>query len=208
MMMGILFFCIILSSMSLSSAEFNHSIGPLAVCVPEMNDARQYTESCYRRCKCNDKPQTHGYVYLYSDTNPNGGPMVTSCAKFRLTQTFTETWTFSQISSSVVQEELVILRDECESNIRLLCSTHNCSSKLPNQLEPEVHYASETTVVRDFVVLVSMPSGIDFLESSVKITPATTTTSFPASDGYGTIGKKWYIWNPMPSTDTCPFSKS
>ncbi|DBA37033.1 TPA_asm: G [Geum alphacytorhabdovirus 1] len=187
---------------------FNHSIGPLASCQIEMGDARQYTEACYRRCKRDEKPTTHGFTYLYSDTSPNGGPMVTSCSKFRLSQTFTETWTFSQMSSSVTQEELIILRDECEATIKSLCPTHNCSSKLPNSLTPEYHYASDTIISKDFVVLVSMPSGVDYLESAVKVTPAMTAKSFPLSDGYGMIGKRWYLWNPSTDTGVCPFTQS
>ncbi|DBA37040.1 TPA_asm: G [Hedera alphacytorhabdovirus 1] len=191
-----------------ASGNFNHSIGPLAACKTDMEDARQYTEACYRRCKRNERPTTHGFTYLYSDTSPTGGPMVTSCSKLRLKQTFTETWTFSQIASSVTQEELVILRDECESTIKKLCPTHNCSSKLPNSLQPEYHYASDTSISRDFVVLISMPSGVDYMESDTKITPAMTDKSFPLADGYGMINKKWYLWNPATETGVCPFSQS
>ncbi|UZP80990.1 glycoprotein [Alphacytorhabdovirus ribes] len=192
----------------LVNADFNHSIGPLAQCNPDMFDARQYTEACYRRCKRNDKPQSHGFVYLYSDTNPSGGPLVTSCAKFRMSQTFTETWTFSQIASTPQTSPLPISRSECEVSIKSNCPALNCSTKLPTELSPEYHYASDTIITKDFVVLVTMPSGLDYLEENVRVTPAMTSVSFPLSDGMGISGKKWYLWDSNHPASQCPFSRS
>ncbi|UJP29482.1 glycoprotein [Strawberry virus 2] len=199
---------ILLSLVGRTKGEFNHSIGPLAHCSSQMIDARQYTEACYRRCKRDAKPEVHGFVYLYSDTSSTGGPIVTSCSKQRLSQTFTETWTFSQITSSPVITPLLISKEDCEQHIQMNCPTHNCSTKLPNSLSPEFHYASDTVVTRDFIVLISMPSGVDFLEETIKVTPAMTDVSFPLSDGYGSIGTKWFFWSPQEAPTVCPFAQS
>nr|DBA37205.1 TPA_asm: G [Tolmeia alphacytorhabdovirus 1] len=188
--------------------DFNHSIGPLALCNSDMMDSRQYTEACYRRCKRNDKPVTHGFVYLYSDTSPNGGPKVTSCSKFRISQTFTETWTFSQVASTPLVTPLVVSESECRTGIQSICPSWNCSTKLPNQLEPEYHYASDTVITRDFLVLLTMPSGLDYLEDKIRITPAMSAVSFPLSDGSGSIDKKRFLWDTSFAPESCPFTQS
>nr|UYZ05897.1 glycoprotein [Lettuce necrotic yellows virus] len=197
--------CDVLISMGTVQGVFNHSVGPLAVCSPDMEDARAYTENCYRRCSRNKEPSTHGYVWLYSDTAPKGGPVVTRCNKVRVKQVFTETWSFSFIKGTPTRMTLDVTEAECAAAMRSQCPTHNCNIKAPSELPEEYHYASDTEVVQDYLEILSMPSGLDYMEENLRITPSQSKFSFQLTDGKGQEGQYIYFWDTKYDDTKCPF---
>ncbi|DBA36936.1 TPA_asm: G [Artemisia alphacytorhabdovirus 1] len=188
------------------SLQFNHSVGPLAICSQSMEDARSYVENCYRRCTRDKGPSSHGVISLYQDVSQTGGPTVTRCAKVRITQTFTETWSFSQIAGAPSRQYMSVSMDECKKGQATSCPRNNCRVKSPASLEPEYHYASDTTVVKDFIEIISLPSGLDFLEREPRITPAMSSKTFPVKDGSGADTNYVYVWDKNYDAKSCPFA--
>ncbi|AYH53272.1 putative G protein [Trifolium pratense virus B] len=198
--------CFIFSCLLAIKGDFNHSVGPLAICSLQMEDARAYAESCYRLCTRDREPSAHGFVDLYSETSQKGGPDVIRCTKVRIEQTFTETWSFSTISSEPTRTMLDVTRAECDNEIKSICPKSNCYVKAPNSLEAEFHYASDTVVSKDYIELMTLPSGLDYLEEHLRITPALGGESYPASDGQAFLGKALLLWDPNFESPACPFT--
>ncbi|DBA37026.1 TPA_asm: G [Garlic alphacytorhabdovirus 1] len=201
----LLTFCFIIK-ITCQSPLSNHSIGPLAHCNLKFENSREYTEKCYDRCNHPDEPSLWGSVYLYSDVSDEGGPPVVMCTKVELSQTFTETWTFSQISSNLIRKLVPVTEDECQTQISQSCPDKKCHVKAPSTLTPEFHYASDTHLIKAYIELVTMPSGLDFLTDHLKIFPALSKESFVYTAGKGRDQEKFYIWDTKElGIDKCPF---
>ncbi|DBA37109.1 TPA_asm: G [Phyllostachys alphacytorhabdovirus 1] len=195
-----------LSASSTVFGLFNHSVGPLAYCGSDYIDVYKYTESCMQKCLTESPPKATGMLELFDDVNMRGGPPVTKCSKVRLTQVFTETWTLSQIKSSVKSKVLPVARDECLTVLSNKCPSHNCSILAPDELIGEYHYASDTTISQEFVELVSLPSGVDFLSDTIMVSPAHSPSSFPLKDMEGRVKEDLYLWGDTTAPSKCPFS--
>lgn len=130
---------------------------------------------------------------------------MTRCNKVRVEQIFTETWTLSTVQSEITRTLLDITEAECQNAIRDKCPTKNCNVKAPADLPPEYHYASDTKVSQDHIEVISVPSGIDYLEETIRVTPALGSESYPVADGRAISGKYIYLWDPDFDAQTCPF---
>ncbi|DBA36959.1 TPA_asm: G [Baccharis alphacytorhabdovirus 1] len=195
---------IILTILVIDTAAFNHSIGPLAYCGMDQLDSRQYVEGCFQRCNRPAAPSSHGTLYIYSEMPEEKGPVVVHCQRVKITQTFTETWTLSQVKGTPILEYSPVSVGECKDKITKECPNYDCNIKAPSELSPEFHFASDTTLEETFISLISMPSSIDFLEENIKITPMTSSLSFVYSKGEGEDENSAYVWNPK-KIDKCPF---
>ncbi|DBA36989.1 TPA_asm: G [Conopholis alphacytorhabdovirus 1] len=184
--------------------SFNHTIGPLARCNSTMGDPREIVEQCLKRCNRPQAATSHGTLTLYSEMPTAGGPPVVHCSKIKITQTFTETWSLSQIAGSPTIQNRPLTVPECRAKIRELCPDKRCNIRAPSHLTPEYHYASDTTLESEFYSLISMPSSIDFLEDNIKITPLGSSQSFKLSDEEGTNDLSAFIWDSK-DVKTCPF---
>ncbi|DBA37167.1 TPA_asm: G [Primula alphacytorhabdovirus 1] len=198
--------CLIVMSFRPVDGNFNHSVGPLAICKPTMEDARAYAENCYKMCTRDTEPSSHGYLSLYTESSKSGGPIVTRCNKVRLEQEFTETWTLSTVKGLLRRVMIGITESECRDAIKENCPTNNCSLKAPSSIPEEYHYASDTLVTQEHIELLSVPSGIDYLSNHMRLTPALTGESYPVSDGVARSGMFVLIWDPKYDEPECPFT--
>lgn len=188
-------------------AGFNHSVGPIAVCKKDMLDSRAYVESCFQRCQRPERPSGHGILEIFSAPQNKKGPTVIHCTKVRLSQTFTETWSFSQFSGPLEKALLPLSIKECQDAVREKCPNWNCNVRSPGQLEEEYHYASETTVTKDYLNLVSVPSGLTFYDTEIKVIPMESSASFNLSAEVGTEKDSVYLWKSSEVT-SCPYESA
>nr|DBA37079.1 TPA_asm: G [Morinda alphacytorhabdovirus 1_Ile] len=191
----------------IASGELHHSVGPLAICNGGDLSAHEYVQNCFQKCVKPDAPEGHGSLLIYGVVERSGGPKVVQCSKIRMSQTFTETWTFSQITSTPIVSMLPITFEECRAHLASECPDKNCNIRAPPNLMSEFHYASDTTIVRDYLNLISVPSGIDMLEDNIKITPMGSKISYPLSLGQGADDTSVYIWDPSEIKE-CPFTSA
>nr|DBA37130.1 TPA_asm: G [Pogostemom alphacytorhabdovirus 1_Pip] len=198
----------IISLCFLSSAtgntRFNHTIGPLAICDGEFKSSREYVEGCFQRCNKPASPAGHGTLKIYSDSSSSGGPKVIHCSKIRVTQTFTETWTLSQITSPPIIESVSASYDECQSAIKKNCPNKDCNIRAPHELLGEFHFASDTKLTKEFISLITLPSSLDMFDKDLKLTPMGSKRSYAMSDERGEDGESLFLWDKA-EIEGCPF---
>nr|DBA37072.1 TPA_asm: G [Morinda alphacytorhabdovirus 1_Mor] len=200
-------YLVVLLMSTVVAGEFHHSVGPLAICNGGDLSSHEYVQNCFQKCIKPDAPEGHGSLIIYGVVEKSGGPKVVHCSKIRISQTFTETWTFSQITSTPIVSGLPITIEECRAHVKSECPDKNCNIRAPQSLRSEFHYASDTTIVKDYLNLLSVPSGIDMLEDEVKITPLGSRLSYPLSSGQGTDESSVYLWEPAEMKE-CPFTSA
>nr|UUF95177.1 glycoprotein [Alfalfa dwarf virus] len=179
------------------------SIGPIAHCKGELLDLGVQQRNCYMKCEGYSEPKK-GVTIGIANAKTKGPPVI-RCSKVRLSQTFTQTWTWSTVSGDLSSEVVPTTVEECRESININCPTGNCDVRAPNKLEEEFHYASTTRVESLFIILQSVPSVLYIDDSKEWVSPMGTTGRFAAEEGVAQEEHNHYIWNKLSSLTTCPY---
>lgn len=180
------------------------SVGPVASCEGSLVDMGAELRMCYSRCSGYEEPKLGVKMAIYqSDTK---GPNMVSCARIRLTQSFTQTWTFSTFKNTPTFKVEPMLTHECQEAIRTKCPNKVCDIRTPSEAPEEYHYASTTDVTVEIIELISM-QGLLFIEEGTEmISPMGTNHKFHASYAHGRGGVYTYIWDSPDTMKKCPYT--
>ncbi|QRX38980.1 glycoprotein [Chrysanthemum yellow dwarf virus] len=179
------------------------SVAPMADCKGAMIDVGEQIRRCYLDCEGPPEPVEGSTIGIHQTEVE--GPMVVECLKVRLTQTFTQTWTFSTIKSEMSRVVLQADIDECKKELSKRCPTYNCRSREPDTLDEEYHYGSTTTKSRDMILLYSSKSALFYNEGQQHISPAGAQSSFLAADKKGIKDKLVFLWDEDVEITSCPY---
>ncbi|AJG39190.1 glycoprotein [Wuhan Insect virus 6] len=179
------------------------SIGPLADCTGSAEPLAKFVKTCHNKCMRDSEPKRSVKAKLHQSNAV--GPNMIECIKIRRQQTFTETWTFSTIRGPVKSKLLPITREECHAAIADNCPDFDCNHRETDELKPEYHYGSDTTVTEVVVSLITMPSIIMYKANDIYLTPLSSDKQFPLRDQFGHDGYKNYLWKQWGPSNKCPF---
>ncbi|DBA36943.1 TPA_asm: G [Artemisia alphacytorhabdovirus 2] len=181
------------------------SIGPIVDCTGNMTDLGMELRNCYTKCEGYSEPKSGVSISIYSSNAD--GPLVTSCSKVKVSQEFTQTWSFSTIKGPPRREKLPVSKEECEAEIKSKCPTKICDHRASSELPEEYHYASSTTVSATVVELVSASSLLFLEEGKEYLSPIGTKLRFLSSDLGGLGLGNVYFWDKVESLKTCPHNE-
>ncbi|WNK12388.1 MAG: G protein [Coriander cytorhabdovirus 1] len=190
---------------SSSIQTVKRSVGPVADCEGPTVDLGTELKNCYAKCEGYDEPKTGVSISMYQLTA--SGPPVTRCTRWRLTQEFTKTWTFSTVKQPMVRTQLTPTVDECKSLYMAKCSSGTCDLRAPSELPEEYHYASDTMATAEVIELQSAQGMLFLEEGSEWISPMGSDAKFSSSDGHGSYKDSIFLWNPQSSVDKCPYKE-
>ncbi|UTQ50616.1 MAG: glycoprotein [Taraxacum cytorhabdovirus 1] len=199
-----------LSTLSLSSEPpsevyLRHTIAPVAICDDNKPvDPHKKIEECHTVCNFEPVSQGKAKVTIYKDNSGSKKYTAVMCEKWKLTQTFTQTWTFSTVKGDLVKERIKPSSDECTDLVGYRCPAHNCDYQLPTSLEEEYYYASTNTKTKEFVVLTTVPAIMLHYDGTFRIQIAHEKEAVRSSDSPWDTGSRVYMWADR-EAESCPF---
>ncbi|WAB68505.1 glycoprotein [Daphne virus 1] len=193
--------------LTLGNREYMHKISPVAICdLKKEVNVYSALDECVHRCSSNiDYAGSQG-IQLMQDYSKDPGPSAVMCSKIKITQTFTETWTFSQIAGTPLIESASVSKEECSKLIFEKCADKICSIYPPSSLTPVYAYASDLTKIEYHIALASHPSTITEIEGNLELNPSLTSKTFLFGDGYGEDEGRHFFWNTDYTQNKCPLS--
>ncbi|DBA37181.1 TPA_asm: G [Rose alphacytorhabdovirus 1] len=191
-----------------STHNNEYAIGPVSECSGQPEDLGAVIKTCYRRCMIDPEPVGRKTIQIHQSIDGSSGPMVVECSKIVQTQAFTQTWTFSTIKTDVKHHFAPVTEDECRRAIGENCPEYDCNHRESDELDPEYHYGSTTTVKKETISLIAMPSSVQLLDDSAVISPLSTDNSFRMDAQVGTDKLKLYLWMRPKKVSQCPFKES
>ncbi|DAF42325.1 TPA_asm: G [Glehnia littoralis virus 1] len=204
------FLFVLFNLLVLASAvhDYKYSIGPVCECLDPARPLGDFIKTCYRRCLMDPEPSARRTVQIHQTTAKSTGPSVVECSRIIQEQQFTQMWTFSTEASPIQHTVGSVSEFECLEAISENCPDYNCNHREPDALTPEYHYGSTTTVRRETISLISMPSSLMIESGSIMISPLSTPDLYKASDKKGFYKGKVYLWKDDVDSTTCPFESS
>nr|DAF42336.1 TPA_asm: G [Lotus corniculatus virus 1] len=188
-----------------SKTFLKHTIAPVAICDDSIPvDPHKKVEECHTICNADPVNQGKARVTIYKDSSSSKKYKAVRCEKWKLSQTFTQTWLFSTVRSELVKEMLKPDTDECTKLIAEKCPDYSCDFHLPPSLPEEYYYASTNTITKNFVMLTTVPAIILHFDGNFHIQVAHEKDSFPTSTGVASTDKAVYRWSDSVS-EGCPF---
>nr|DBA36974.1 TPA_asm: G [Chelidonium alphacytorhabdovirus 1] len=185
--------------------NYKYAIGPVCECTGEAKPLGDYIKTCYRRCLLDPEPLGRKTVQIHQTAEKRGGPKVVECSRIIQEQKFTQMWTFSTEAGILTTRSEPVTEEECRNAIRENCPDLNCNHREKTIYQPEYHYGSTTTVRRETISLVSMPSTLMIEAGKMRISPLSTPDLYLASAKKGFYAGKVYIWEDDLSQGDCPF---
>ncbi|DAF42288.1 TPA_asm: G [Asclepias syriaca virus 1] len=199
--------CLCSCTWTQSSLEHYHKISPVAVCNTfKYINPYDSLDECIHRCSNALDYDGSASIQLMQDYSQTESASSVMCHKVEITQTFTETWTFSQIKSAPSFKMMPALKEECSSFIVKNCKDHRCSKRAPSEINPEYAYASTLTKIEYHLVVDSQPSTIFEFDGKLEISPGNSKLTFDLEAGYGLDGDIHYFWDTKQSMKECPLS--
>ncbi|DBA37047.1 TPA_asm: G [Ilex alphacytorhabdovirus 1] len=186
-----------------------HSLSPIAACDDKRRvDQFKKVEECH--LACTSPPDSKGRVKLtiYKDASDAVSPIAVRCEKVMISQTFTETWTFSQISGPLETKSLPITLDECKEAIKRKCPDYNCDLHPPSELKADYYYASDNIQTETHLKLSRVHTTLVNQGGMLSLAIASESTHKMYNDGYWESDEENYIylWDTSKTLTKCPFT--
>ncbi|UTN00447.1 putative glycoprotein [Hyptis latent virus] len=178
-------------------------IGPVADCRGPLVDLGTEIRLCYAKCEGYPKPNRGVRIRIHHSLGT--GPRIVECRKLKLTQRFTQFWTFSTERGPIVKEHLTPDVAECLSKWQSECKEGDCNLREPDHLEEEYHYASDTDVTAEFVTLYSTDSLLILKNGEERVAPMGADADFPMDTRKVLHSNVVYMWDPNPPLKECPY---
>ncbi|DBA37174.1 TPA_asm: G [Primula alphacytorhabdovirus 2] len=195
----------ILFSRSNGVHDYQYAIGPVCECMDPAVDLGGLIKTCYRRCLMEPEPHGRVTIQMHQSSDSSHGPPVVECSRVVQEQTFTQTWTFSTVASKLSQWTEAITEDDCKIAIQANCPDYNCNHREADELTPEYHYGSATTVRQKTTSLLTIPSSIMARGEKLLISPMSTPDLYDVEAKIGSSKGKIYLWKDGISRNGCPF---
>ncbi|DBA37101.1 TPA_asm: G [Pelargonium alphacytorhabdovirus 1] len=205
-----LLFCCLLFGFRLSTGvrDYKYAIGPVCECLNPAEDLGGIVKTCYRRCMMEPEPRGRVTVELHQSVEESKGPSVVECTRVIQEQIFTQFWTFSTEASPLSHSHAPVTEEECKAAIQTNCPDYNCNHREADSLEPEYHYGSSTTVRKETISLLTVPSSIMVRGKKLLISPMSTPDLYDAGALIGSDHGKVYLWRDGMTSSGCPFKAS
>lgn len=188
--------------------DYKYAIGPVCECLDPAKPLGDFIKTCYRRCMMDPEPTGRKTVQIHQTMDKRKGPTVVECSRVIQEQKFTQMWTFSTEAGYLESHIGSVSEEECRKAIKDNCPDFVCNHREKDSLEPEYHYGSTTTVRRETISLVSMPSTLMIESGNIMISPLSTPDLYSASEKKGFHAGKVYLWNDDLESQECPFEPS
>ncbi|AJG39178.1 glycoprotein [Wuhan Insect virus 4] len=205
-------FCLFYLLISLSlcdeqSVKMLHKISPVALCDPYKSvNVYERLDECVHRCSNAIDYAGRAQLTLIHDFSKIKGPLIATCSKVQISQTFTETWTFSHIKSSPLRKNLPVGESECTEYIKKHCPDYDCDVAAPSELKEQYAYASDIDRKEEYIELRSHYGTILEIKGILKVSLGVSGEEFNASTGKGSDKNRWHFWDSNMSPGNCPLS--
>ncbi|DBA36996.1 TPA_asm: G [Cynara alphacytorhabdovirus 1] len=188
-----------------SEMYLKHTIAPIAICDDNKPvDPHKKVEECHTICNVDPVNKGKAKVTIYKDNSDSRKYNAVMCERWRVTQTFTQTWLFSTVKGDMIKERLKPSVDECTTQVGEKCPNHVCDYPLPDSLEEEYYYASTNSKVKEFIVLSTVPAILMHYAGAYYMQIAHESTAVKATDTPWDTGVRIYTWNDREG-EGCPF---
>ncbi|DBA37189.1 TPA_asm: G [Rubus alphacytorhabdovirus 1] len=188
--------------------SIKHSVAPVASCDTfRPVNVQNRVEDCIHQCSLEPNYAGRMQITLMKDVTEGRGPEIISCSKVKLTQTFTETWTFTRIESELKSEKLQVSLTECQEAIKRNCTGQSCNYLEPRFIEPSYAYASDFTKTMTSLSLSSHTASVLEVEKKMMIIPPFSGHRFPIEDGHAEVEGRYLIWDPNYQQKECPYTE-